>query len=319
MAVFTELPPHEAQRVSLAHSLGAVSGIDPIAAGSVNSNFFLSTQRGRYFLRIYEEQETEGVAYEWRLLAHLEERGIPAPRRVAGPGPGELRVGGKPVAIFHVVGGEQSCQAAVSGERARAVGAFLGRAHVGAASFEIRREGRFREIDVERRLRRVDLAAHPELTETVTTIRTAMAATPDWSRALPRGVVHGDLFRDNVHWEGNDIVAALDWESASDGILIYDLAVALLAWCYDDRFRWDLASAMVAGYQSVRELTEDERNAFVHALISAACRFTTTRITDFYLRQGEGQSLYKDYRRFLARLEAFKDMPPEELGRRLGL
>jgi len=89
----------------------------PVAAGTVNSNYFLDTERGRVFVRLYEQQEVDGVAYEWALLDHLSARGVPVPPRVTGPVPGALRVGGKPVAVFAAVQGEDLCQKQVTVER----------------------------------------------------------------------------------------------------------------------------------------------------------------------------------------------------------
>jgi homoserine kinase type II len=133
-----------------------------------------------------------------------------------------------------------------------------------------------------------------------------------WDASLPGGVIHGDLFRDNLRWEDDRIVGVLDWESASDGLLLYDLSVTMLAWCFDDHMRWDLARAMFDGYRSTRELEPRERSFVRTALLAAAARFTVTRITDYHLREGSAH-VKKDWRRFLARLEAVRALSTDEL------
>ena len=125
MATFTYLDLADATRIARTHGLGACRGVVPIAAGTVNSNYFLDTEQGRGFVRLYEQQEIEGVEYEWQLLSHLGARGVLVAERVEGPGPGELRVAGRPVAVFRCVEGEDLCQARVDTQRTGAVGAAL--------------------------------------------------------------------------------------------------------------------------------------------------------------------------------------------------
>jgi homoserine kinase type II len=158
------------------------------------------------------------------------------------------------------------------------------------------------------RLERVEREGpRPHHDADVTRIRTLYARLlPARDAALPSGVVHGDLFRDNVLFGGDGIAALLDFESAFHGPFVYDLLVTIAAWCFRDVFQLDLARAMVAGYESVRPLTASERRA-IRVEGSLGClRFAVSRITDFELRTSEGGVPGRDYRRFLARLEAIE-------------
>jgi len=319
VAVFTELSLGDADRVVRAHGLPGCTGVVPIAAGSVNSNFFVDGPAGRRFLRIYEEQDESGVAYEWALLDHLESGGVPVPRRVRGPRPGEVRVAGKPTAMFELVGGVESCQALVSPGRAHAVGATLARAHRAGEGFGWRRAGRFEQSDVRARLDRADAHGRPELAGPIARLRQiSLEVEARWPTTLPTGIIHGDMFRDNVRWEGDEVVAIIDWESASDGVLAYDLVVVLWSWCYGATLDWELARQVTRGYDAVRPLTDAEWEALRLLMMAAAARFATTRITDFHLREGVGERVHKDYRRFLDRLELAAALTPDELATRLG-
>jgi homoserine kinase type II len=120
---------------------------------------------------------------------------------------------------------------------------------------------------------------------------------------VPAGVIHGDLFRDNVLWRGGRIVALLDFESAAEGLLAYDLVVTVLAWTYGDRFDPDLVRALLEGYRSVRPLHPGEEATLPRLARRAATRFVVTRITDFFVR-GAATGVQKDYRRFVARRDA---------------
>jgi homoserine kinase type II len=124
---------------------------------------------------------------------------------------------------------------------------------------------------------------------------------------LQRGLIHGDLFRDNVLWlDDGRISALLDFESASDGALAYDLMVTILAWSFKDTLDVAIARSIAEGYESVRALTAPERRGLLAEGAIAATRFTVTRLTDDALRAletGRPPRADKDYRRFLRRLE----------------
>jgi homoserine kinase type II len=201
------------------------------------------------------------------------------------------------------------------------VGAALARAHVAGASFPVVREGRFRLEDVARLLAVAGSAQRPELAQPVARLQALHGelevALNGPLASLPRGVIHGDLFRDNVLWQGAEIAALLDWESASDGVIVYDLAVTLLAWCCGDKLDWQLASAMVHGYLSQRSLSDLEWTGLWWTMRLACLRFATTRVIDVYLK-GTYPPGYKDFRRFLQRLDMVEALTPEQLAAVLG-
>lgn len=312
MATFTPLSLADGARIAREHGLGSCLEVLPVAAGTVNSNYFLETERGRVFVRLYEQQEVDGVRYEWALLEHLVARGVPVPPRVRGPEPGALRVAGRPVAVFECVEGRDLCQALVTKERLRRVGAALARASRAGEDFPIRREGRFTFADIVRLLDQASAAGRPELSACIARLRALHAELSASAPDLPRGVTHGDLFRDNVLWRGDELVALLDWESASDGIVIYDLAVTLLAWCCGDTLDWSLARALVDGYRSERMVTDAEWEGLHWAMRAACLRFATTRLIDVYLK-GVYPASYKSYTRFVLRLDAVEQHTPAAL------
>jgi homoserine kinase type II len=321
VAIFTPLESAEVSTLASAYEIGDLRAFSGIPAGSVNSNFSVETPRGRWFLRVYEEQDLAGAEAETRLLLHLAARGVPTPAPVPRRD-GRLvsKIAEKPAALFPWQQGGMRCQAAVSPEDAKRVGAALAHVHVQGEGAE-RGAGRFRDADLLVRLDRIANAEDPSLAAHAAPLR---ARIERWSRArdpsLRRGLVHGDLFRDNVLWsETGDIVALLDFESASDGVLAYDLAVTILAWCVGERLDVDLARAMVAGYQHIRSLDPAERRGFLAEACMAALRFAITRITDYAMRAGVGPRVMKDYRRFVMRLDALEALGQDGLTDALGL
>lgn len=320
MALLTPLELDDACRIGRGFGLD-VTRVTPVDGGSVNSNFALETRGGRrVFLRVYEEQDEAGARRELALLAGLVRAGVRTPEPLVRADGGALGVHReRPVALFPWVDGEIVCQARVSEKHAAAVGAALAGVHLAPA---LRAPpGRFERGALEARLERAarEAPAFEAVTREIGARLAAYAERRDPD--LPSGLIHGDLFRDNVLWHGEQIAALIDFESASAGAYAYDLMVCVHAWCFGSAFDPALVHAMVSGYHAVRNLTPAElRGLPVEAALSAL-RFATTRITDYSLRAPPGQPPLRDYRRFLARLDQIEagalDTAVSSLGRSL--
>ncbi len=311
MALITPLSRDDAAKLAADFGL-ELAEIEALHAGSVNSNFrLLDAQGRRYFARLYEEQGVVGARGEVRLLSSLAAARVP----VVAPVPrgngsfiGDHR--GKAFAVFPWVDGEHLCQKQVTPAACRKLGDALARVHLASPAASTLPEGRFRVTDLVARLDRVE--RDPEalrFAADVAHIRERLAHyTKVRDPELPRGLVHGDLFRDNVLWnlEQGEIVALLDFESASEECFAYDVMVCVMAWCYGSGFELDLVAALLAGYHARRALSERECAGLSIEGAIGALRFATTRITDFSLRAAPGQAPVRDYRRFLERLKALE-------------
>ncbi len=315
MGLFTTVTLDEA------HALGAEYGLDiravePLQAGSVNSNFRVVDAAGNHFFaRIYEEQAAAGAVVELRLLSELWRVDVPVTvplQRRDGSWVASFR--GKPYAMYPWVEGELLCRAMVTPAHCGAVGAALGKLHAATPWVTPLPAGRFRVEDLFARLDRVDRES-PEHRADAARIRERLShyvglRNPD----APAGVVHGDLFRDNVFFRGESVLALIDFESASHGVFAFDVMVTALAWCYGAAFERDQVAAFFAGYEAARPFLPGEReNLLVEGAI-ACLRFATTRITDFSMRAEPGKPPLRDYRRFLSRLDALEAGVLDELG-----
>ncbi len=320
VALHTPLSPDDATRVCEAHGLGPCVAIEPGPAGSVNSNYVVRTAAARAFLRIYEEQDADGVAFEGALLRHLAQRGVPVPEPIDGPRAGGVRVHGKPVALFPVLDGRELRGAEVTADHLGTLGRALRTAHTASLSFPQRRPSRFDLAGVRARLQGIPVAQHPDLAEPVAELHAALdeVARADLD-ALPQGIVHGDLFRDNVRWNGSALRALLDWESAGTGPLLLDALIVVHAWTYASTFDWTLARAFFEGYTASAPLDARERSALREVAMFGACRFAVTRITDFHLRPHAVQTAPRDYRRFMQRLRVVAALTSDDLAARLGV
>ena len=308
MAQLTPLPQEAARRLMLDYGL-MLARIEPMLEGSVNSNFHLIMEDGQhYFGRIYEEQERRGALGELNLLRELQELGLPVAAALPS-NQGELvrQLSGKPFALYPWIEGDILCQARVTPAVTRAVGEQLAQLHVSSSRLTPLDTGRFGPEQLLERLSLVEAQGTESLRRAAGTVRNKLSLyRPRRDPNLPSGIIHGDLFRDNVLWQGAKIAALLDFESASHGSFAYDLMVTMLAWCYTDRFEVELVSELVSAYNAVRSLSESERATLEVEGALACLRFATTRMTDYSLRALPGQAPLRDYRRFLARLEALE-------------
>jgi len=302
------------------YDLGALSSARGIEAGTVNTSYVLELESGRFFLRIYEEQDAVGAAREAGVLAHLARSGVPTPAPLPGrDGRSTRTVAGKPAALFPWIEGEQLCQRAVTAAAAETVGAALARIHVaGHAPDTPLDAGRFSPSELARRCERIAGSSDPEARAIGPALEAVVRAIAARRRTdAPSGLVHGDLFRDNVLWEPKAepcrIAALLDFESAHDGPFAYDLAVTILSWCYGTELDLALAAAVVRGYRSVRELTPVDREVLHDETVFASVRFAITRITDDAIRVG------KRWQRFVERREAVERLGPARFREALGL
>jgi homoserine kinase type II len=336
MAVLTTIDLEGARRIGREHGL-SISAVRGILGGSVNTNYECSLEGGgRVFLRLYEEQGAEAAAREIRLLDHLASRGVPTARPLSRSGDDGQQLSmysSKPVALFPWIDGEMLCQKSVTEEVMLQVGRALARIHHAGADFEGAGESRFGAPHLHARLARLRARGHGrpspsaavaggEIGADVERLSDRLSAHEERERARGASgrsaLVHGDVFRDNVLWRGGRLAAVLDFESASRGSVTFDLCVTMLAWCYGDALERGLARALAAGYVAEQPLTALDRERLFDDAVLAALRFSITRITDFELRP-RGMGMYRNYRRFLARLAAIEGLGPEGLLDFLGI
>ena len=294
MAVLTSINEADATEVLSAYGLGRLHALGGIAGGSVNSNFSLESEAGRFFLRLYEERDLAGARQETAMLERLARAGVPTPaplRRIDG---GLVSVSkGKPAALFPWRPGRMRCQAGVTAADAWRVGEALARVHVEGTG-ETCEPGRFGFGGLLLRLDRVAASDDANFRDLAFPLRAHLARIhAQRDPRLPRGLAHGDLFRDNALFDAGRLSAVFDYYFAGVDVLLFDIAVCANDWCLvdpdqDRNFDAALIAAFLADYGAVRPLTAAEREAWPTMLRAAALRFWLSRLHDFHLpRPGE--------------------------------
>ncbi len=287
MAVFTPLDAAEVDALLARFDLGTRTALQGIASGIENTNYFLTTTRGRYVLTVFERLGAEQLPFYLGLMHHLAAHGIPVPDPMpdrSGQALQSLR--GKPAAIVTRLRGQS--QLAPTAAHCAQVGHWLARMHLAAADYTGTQPNlrglAWQTQTIPAVLPFLD-EAQRTLIRTELAHQTRVAQSPAYA-ALPRSAVHADLFRDNVLFYGETLTGVFDFYFAGVDTWVFDLAVALNDWCIHlDTGAFDPArhAALLAAYQAVRPLQEQEHALLGDALRAAALRFWTSRLADFHL------------------------------------
>ncbi len=327
MGLFTHVDAQGMAEIAARFRLGPVLDAQGVEAGTVNSNYRLRAGAGTFFVRVNEGKSEDDVAYEAELVAHLAARGVatPAPQP-ADDGRPYARTSAGLITVFPWISdGTPLRTRALQPDDARAAGAALAALHSAGADFARRRASIYAFERIALRWRGLPAApAGSQLADIIADVGVEIEALERFAArraALPQGVIHGDLFVDNVLRRADGGLILLDFEQASDGAFAYDLAVCLNAWCYGDAIVGERARALVDGYRSARALTAEERALLFVEARAAAMRFTVTRITDVELdaRATPFVKASKDYRRYHARLRAWRALGERGFADLLGL
>jgi homoserine kinase type II len=306
MAIYTQLNKRDIAKVADEFALGDVSSYGGIKNGSVNTHYLLETKRGRFFIKIDEVKSELEVKQELDLLLHLRKQGFPCLQPLKSKsGRYHFEVQGKLLTVSRYLEGAELALDELTTTHLGILGHTLANLHLIGRGYKKGIDNRFgfnRIVAIYRDVRR-QLPSH--LKNIIRVLDDEFSYLENYlDNNLPKGIIHGDLFPDNVKFKGNRLVGVLDFEAACRGKLIFDLATAVNALCFvDQRYRIDRFESLISGYESLRPLSLPEWDSFPNELRFSALRFTVTRIKDFYLRKADdSQRLYKDFKEFYERL-----------------
>lgn len=287
MAVFTRVNEQEFSAWLSNYSLGSLLELEGIASGIENTNYFVTTSNGRFVLTLFEKLSAKELPFYLNLMAHLARHGIPCPSPVANRHNSFLgEINAKPACIVSRLPGRSLTRP--NDANCAAVGAMLGQMHEAGLSFEetmknprdaVWRDAAARQVlpflngqDAALLQNEVDFhAQHPLAT-------------------LPQGIVHADLFRDNVLFDGERVGGLIDFYFACNDCLLYDVAITVNDWCVGAEGKLDAARtrALLDAYHAVRPFAPHEAEMWPVALRAAALRFWISRLFDLHKpRDGE--------------------------------
>jgi homoserine kinase type II len=285
MAVYTDVMAEELVAFLTNYNIGELLAYKGIAEGVENSNFLVHTSRSYFILTLYEKRvAAKDLPFFLGLMEHLHARGIICPQPVKNR-KGEVlgSIAGRPAAIITFLDGMWIRRP--SPRHCAALGEVLARMHLAGLDFRMQRvnalsvEG-WRPLYESCRDRANELK--PDLRDLLSTELCNLEQA--WPRALPQGVIHADLFPDNVFFLGNNLSGLIDFYFACTDSLAYDIAVCLNAWCFESDHSYNVTKGrcLLQAYAQVRPLAPSERDALPLLARGAAMRFLLTRLVDWF-------------------------------------
>ena len=305
MAVYTDVAAEDLDVFLAEYDLGALVSMKGIAEGVENSNYFVMTESGPFILTLYEKRVSAcDLPFFLGLMDHLAQQDFPCPTPIKDRQGHSLKeLNGRPAALISFLNGVSPRRATV--EHCAGVGRAMADMHIKSAGFELTRANNL-SVDGWRRLAEgcherageIELGLCDEITGEITLMERS------WPRDLPAGVIHADLFCDNVFFEGSTLSGLIDFYFACNDLLAYDVAIGLNAWCFENtrEFNVTKARAFLHAYRQVRPFEQAEVDALPLLARGAALRFLMTRLFD-WLHPVDGALVTpKDPREYLAKM-----------------
>lgn len=298
MAVFTSLTKAQIENFLLETQMTDLVSFEGILQGVDNTNYKIETSGHTYILTIFESRiNPDDIPYFIGFMKHLSAHGITC------PSPIHLgTIENKSAAIFSFLEGRDVQPADITPPLCHELGLLVGRMHVLGQRFAMTRANSMSIDAWEARLNRVGKESASLYLEELQLLKS------NWPKDLPSGAVHADLFPDNVFIKDDHIYGVIDFYFSATDFLAYDLAIVMNAWCFDthhqlDHDKWN---ALLSGYESIRPLTQAEKDAYQILCRGAAMRFLSSRLHDLVFHDPQNLVTPKPPAEYIQKLEFHK-------------
>ncbi|MDI2090713.1 homoserine kinase [Commensalibacter oyaizuii] len=305
MAVYTQVSEQEVIQCLKNYDIGTLVMLKGIAQGVENSNFLLKTTSGQYILTLYEKRvDPQELPWYLDLMGHLVKNGVSCPLPVQDKRGNALTVlAGRPAAIVTFLEGKETSE--ITPDHCFALGKAIAKLHKAGEGFEQYRKNNVGPDSWLGLLEKITGLGHDDLVQEIKPVlMDILAQWPTDQEQLPTGQIHADIFPDNVFFKDNQLSGFIDFYFACTDLLAYDLAIALNAWCFteDGQCLTNCVQALIAGYETIRPLTEIEKKYFSVLNMGAALRFLLTRLHDWIHTPSTALVTPKDPKPYLYRL-----------------
>jgi homoserine kinase type II len=284
MAVYTEVTDDDLSAFLARYDVGSLVAYKGIAEGVENTNYLVQTTKARFILTLYEKRVApEDLPFFLGLMEHVAEQGVSCPRPVhARDGTVLSELAGRTAAMVTFLDGFSVKKPRA--DHCNKLGRALAQFHLAATTFSLQRDNALGEIG----WRPLFEKFRPRSDEIVPGLQALIhdelsLLDASWPRSLPRGVIHADLFPDNVFFLGDQLSGLIDFYFACNDMLAYDVAICLNAWCFENDHSYNVTKgrALLQAYAKIRPLTDAELAALPLLARGAALRFLATRVVDW--------------------------------------
>ncbi|OQA13472.1 MAG: Homoserine kinase [bacterium ADurb.Bin363] len=302
MAVYTKIEKSEMEEIVSRYGIGTLVEYSGITKGIMNSNYLIKTEKGKYILRILEmERDIEEEKKELKFLEYLGENSIPCPGvLMTEAGEDYIMLKGKMASLFTFLNGKEVLD--VNEEIIEKFGKLLGKMHFLSENMKLDRDEKI-ELEYlynsiskdENKLKDILAENYAGIMQKLENVKKC-----DFSK-LPFGIIHNDIFPDNVFTENGEITGVIDFNDAMSAPFVHDIAIVLNFWIYNKFgvYSQNLVNSFFKGYRTVRNLKKEEIEMLPLAMDKAALTFVFLRIKKFNFHDGDAEREFKDYRDLL--------------------
>ena len=309
MAVYTKLSENNLKDFFSKYNLGKLLKFQGIQEGIENSNYFVKTDSGKFILTVYEKRvEEKDLPFFMGLMKNIFNENFPSPEPIINKNGNYItEIFGKKAAVVSFL--EGASKKNLTPDNCYEVGIYSAKLHMITKNLNIKRTNRLSVNSwrlIYRKIQRDCSKIYPDLTKIIE--RNLEVIEDQWPKNIPRGIIHADLFPDNIFFKGSKLTGIIDFYFSCYDFYALEIAICLNALCFEGKnenlsFNVTKAKKFIDGYSSIRKLTEEEKESLKILCHGAAMRFLLTRVFDYLNLTEDALVKIKDPVEYLKRLE----------------
>jgi len=309
MAVYTKLSENNLKDFFSKYNLGKLLKFQGIQEGIENSNYFVKTDSGKFILTVYEKRvEEKDLPFFMGLMKNIFNENFPSPEPIINKNGNYItEIFGKKAAVVSFL--EGASKKNLTPDNCHEVGIYTAKLHMITKNLNIKRTNRLSVNSwrlIYRKIQRDCSKIYPDLTKIIE--RNLEVIEDKWPKNIPRGIIHADLFPDNIFFKGSKLTGIIDFYFSCYDFYALEIAICLNALCFEGKnenlsFNVTKAKKFIDGYSSIRKLTEEEKESLKILCHGAAMRFLLTRVFDYLNLTEDALVKIKDPVEYLKRLE----------------
>ena len=308
MAIYTKVDTHEAKSILKNFNLGELKKIQGIKKGIENTNYLLITTTGKFILTLFEKRvKTKELPFFMDLMLSLNDRQILCPKPIKNKNKKTLfQIKNRQAAICSFVYGKEKTNHTLS--ECQLIGKNIAKLHMVGKKIKLRRVNNLSIKSWIALNQSIKTKANKKIPNIYGFINTLLLdLKKKWPSQLPTGIIHGDLFPDNIFFNKTKFAGFIDFYFSCSDFLIYDIAICINAMCFDKKIKFNKlkANALLKGYSSLRKISKKEFTALPQLLLGASIRFFLTRLHDSINRQKGAVVKVKNPKEFLKRIQFY--------------